>query len=156
MPSPVCPPRANMPISTSEVRARALAEGFTAARICKPDAVPHVMDRLKTFIDNGYHSQMGWLADRMHWRGDPAALWPEAQSVVMLAESYTPDHNPLDILSLVDILNGIEDPVWGDYSTDIDRSGSLTPLDILALIDVLNGAGQLDAWNNTKLPSGCD
>ena len=37
---------------------------------------------------------MGWLAERVHWRGDPAALWPEARSVIMLAESYTPERGP--------------------------------------------------------------
>ena len=42
----------------------------------------------------------GWMADRMAWRGNPSALWPEARSIIMLAESYTPDHNPLDLLAL--------------------------------------------------------
>ncbi len=32
-------------------------------------------------------------------RGSPAALWPEAKSVVVLAMNYGPDENPLDILS---------------------------------------------------------
>ncbi len=34
----------------------------------------------------------------MGWRGDPAALWPAARSVVMLAESYAPTHDPLAVL----------------------------------------------------------
>jgi epoxyqueuosine reductase len=38
----------------------------------------------------------------MGWRGSPAALWPEARSVVMLAETYTPDENPLGLLALRD------------------------------------------------------
>jgi epoxyqueuosine reductase len=38
------------------------------------------------------------MAERMAWRGDPTALWPEARSVIMLAEVYTPDHDPLAIL----------------------------------------------------------
>jgi epoxyqueuosine reductase len=60
--------------------------------------VPEVAARLQAFVDAGYHGQMGWMADRMHWRGDPAALWSEARSVIMLAESYTPEHDPRDIL----------------------------------------------------------
>ncbi|WP_298916565.1 tRNA epoxyqueuosine(34) reductase QueG [uncultured Roseobacter sp.] len=75
------------------------AVGFVACRICKPDALPDLPDRLKDFITAGYHGQMGWMAERMHWRGNPAALWPEAKSVIMLAESYTPEHDPLDILN---------------------------------------------------------
>lgn len=89
-------------ISKSDIIARALDEGFVAARVCKPDAVPLVMDRLKSFLEKEYHGQMGWMADRVHWRGDPSALWPEAQSVLMLAESYTPQVDPLAVLEQPD------------------------------------------------------
>ncbi|WP_428928814.1 tRNA epoxyqueuosine(34) reductase QueG [Marinibacterium sp. SX1] len=80
------------------LKAQALDEGFVAMRICRPDAVPEVAGRLRAFLDAGYHGQMGWMADRVHWRGDPAALWPEARSVVMLAESYAPEDDPLPLL----------------------------------------------------------
>jgi epoxyqueuosine reductase len=63
--------------------------------ICRPDAVPQAAARLAAFVDAGRHGQMGWMAERMHWRGDPAALWPEARSVIMLAEAYTPQEDPL-------------------------------------------------------------
>ena len=82
--------------------ARALEEGFVAARVCRPDAVPQVMERLKAFLESGFHGQMGWLADRVHWRGDPAALWPQAKSVLMLAESYGPEHDPMAVLDQPD------------------------------------------------------
>ncbi len=78
--------------------ARAQAEGFAAMGVCRPDAVPELPARLADFVGLGRHGQMGWMAERMAWRGDPAALWPEARSVVMLAEAYTPDHDPLDTL----------------------------------------------------------
>ena len=91
-----------MGLTKTDVVARALEEGFVDARICRPDAVPEVAERLSTFIARGYHGQMGWLADRMHWRGNPAALWPEARSVLMLAESYTPEHDPLAVLERPD------------------------------------------------------
>lgn len=41
---------------------------------------------------------MAWMAERTAWRGDPTALWPAARSVVMLAHSYAPEHDPLDDL----------------------------------------------------------
>lgn len=78
--------------------AQALAEGFVACRVCRPSDVPEVPDRLAAFVGAGYHGQMGWLAERMAWRGDPGALWPEARSVIMLAESYAPEHDPTDVL----------------------------------------------------------
>lgn len=80
------------------LRARALEEGFAAFGVCRPDAVPELPERLKRFVDEGRHGQMAWMADRMAWRGDPGALWPEAKSVVMLAEPYTPEHDPLEVL----------------------------------------------------------
>ena len=81
---------------------RAKEEGFVMARVCRPDAVPEVPERLSAFVEAGFHGQMGWLADRMHWRGNPAALWPEAKSVLMLAESYAPEHDPRAVLSMPD------------------------------------------------------
>ncbi|KIN62649.1 Epoxyqueuosine reductase [Sulfitobacter noctilucicola] len=82
----------------SRLVAQALKEGFVACRICRPSDVPEVPERLSAFVEAGYHGQMSWMADRMEWRGNPAALWPEARSVIMLAESYAPDHDPLDVL----------------------------------------------------------
>jgi epoxyqueuosine reductase len=72
--------------------------GFVACKLCRPWDVPEVRARLNAFVEAGYHGQMSWMADRMNWRGDPSALWPEAQSVIMLADSYTPEHDPLDVL----------------------------------------------------------
>ena len=79
--------------------AQTLGEGFTLARVTTPDAISQVPDRLAQFVDHGYHGQMAWMEDRMAWRGDPAALWPDAKSILMLAESYTPNHDPLENLS---------------------------------------------------------
>jgi epoxyqueuosine reductase len=82
--------------------AQALSEGFVSCRICRPWDVPEVPARLQAFLDAEYHGQMGWMAERTHWRGDPSALWPEARSVIMLAESYTPEHDPTEVLSHLD------------------------------------------------------
>ncbi len=66
--------------------------------VMRPDGVPGLAGRLEAFVDQGRHGQMGWMAERMGWRGDPSALWPEARSVVMLAELYTPEGDPLAVL----------------------------------------------------------
>lgn len=72
--------------------------GFASVGVCRPDAVPQLPERLQAFVDAGMHGQMGWMAERMAWRADPCALWPEARSVIMLAEPYTPEHDPLAVL----------------------------------------------------------
>jgi epoxyqueuosine reductase len=79
--------------------ARALEEGFSKVGICAPDAVPETAERLRAFLDAGRHGQMAWMAERAAWRGSAAALWPEARSVIMLAESYTPPGDPLTVLA---------------------------------------------------------
>jgi epoxyqueuosine reductase len=75
--------------------AQASEEGFSRAGICRPDAVSEAAGRLRAFLADGRHGQMGWMAEREAWRGSPAALWPEARSVIMLAEAYTPEGDPL-------------------------------------------------------------
>ena len=82
----------------SELIDQAHAEGFDLCRICRPWDIPDVPQRLHDFLDKGRHGQMSWLAERTGWRGNPAALWPEAKSVIMLGESYRPDHDPRNIL----------------------------------------------------------
>jgi epoxyqueuosine reductase len=94
-----------MRTSTSEnaelalrLKARAREEGFSACGVCAPDAIPEAAGRLAAFVAAGWHGRMRWMAERMGWRGQPAALWPEARSVIMLAEVYTPEEDPLAVL----------------------------------------------------------
>jgi epoxyqueuosine reductase len=57
--------------------------------------VPEAAGRLRAFLAEGRQGQMAWMAEREGWRGNPAALWPEARSVVMLAEVYSPEVDPM-------------------------------------------------------------
>ena len=82
-----------------QLRTEASEAGFAQMRICRPGDVPLVPERLDLFLREGRHGQMDWMERRQNWRGDPTELWPEARSVIMLAEPYTPDHDPLDDLN---------------------------------------------------------
>lgn len=85
-----------------EIRARleaqARAEGFSALGICALGAAPDLPERLAAFLADGRHGDMAWMAERTAWRASPESLWPEARSVIMLAELYTPEHDPLEII----------------------------------------------------------
>ncbi len=59
---------------------------------------PEARTRLHQFLDAGYHGDMGWLEGRSDQRSHPADLWDEARSVVVLAMSYAPDSDPLELL----------------------------------------------------------
>ncbi len=89
-------------LSRKVLEERALGEGFSRLGICAPDATPQTASRLADYVAEGRHGQMGWMAERMEWRGNAAALWPEARSVIMLAEVYTPESDPLAVLEARD------------------------------------------------------
>ncbi|MFD1913541.1 tRNA epoxyqueuosine(34) reductase QueG [Halodurantibacterium flavum] len=78
----------------NELEEAARQEGFAKLGICAPDAIPEAAGRLAQFLADGRHGDMGWMAERTAWRGDPASLWRDARSVIMLAELYTPSHDP--------------------------------------------------------------
>ncbi|MEM7718767.1 MAG: tRNA epoxyqueuosine(34) reductase QueG [Pseudomonadota bacterium] len=86
-------------MTPSDLKSRLVEEaesvGFALCRVTAPGSIPDVPKRLSAFLDAQYHGQMTWLADRKAWRGNPKELWPEVQSIIMLAEPYTPDHDPL-------------------------------------------------------------
>ncbi len=87
---------------TQALKTEALRLGFAACGVCRVDAIPQAADRLRAFVDAGFHGQMGWLAERMEWRGNPVALWPEARSVIMLADVSTPGEDALSVLEFPD------------------------------------------------------
>jgi epoxyqueuosine reductase len=58
-----------------------------------------VGERLRAFLDAGYHGGMGWMAERAAERASPDALWPEARSAIVVALSYTPEDDPLATLA---------------------------------------------------------
>jgi epoxyqueuosine reductase len=74
---------------------RAHQEGFAKVGVCRPESAPETAGRLRAFLEAGRHGQMGWMAEREEWRGSAVALWPEARSVIMLAEAYTPEMDPM-------------------------------------------------------------
>jgi len=80
------------------IEEEASALGFVKLGICTPDSIPEASGRLESFVSAGMHGQMNWMAERMGWRGNPANLWPDARSIIMLAESYSPDQDPLEAL----------------------------------------------------------
>ena len=81
---------------------RAAKDGFSACRITRPDAVTGAAEGLAAYLAAGHHGQMTWMEERATWRGNPAALWPEARSVIMLAELYTPENDPMEVVGRPD------------------------------------------------------
>lgn len=82
----------------ARIREKALVLGFDAIGFCPAHLGPEVRNRLTDFLAQGYHGEMGWLADRADQRAHPQALWPEARSVIALGLSYAPEGDALATL----------------------------------------------------------
>jgi epoxyqueuosine reductase len=80
------------------LRQQAQSLGFDVMRVTTPGAIGNAAERFDTFLEAGRHGDMAWLATTAERRRDPAVLWPEARSVVMLAMNYAPEHDPLTAL----------------------------------------------------------
>lgn len=74
---------------------RAKAEGFSVVRVTRPDAIPLAAERLRAHLENNYHADMEWMAERVDQRASPQMLWPDVKSIIMLGTSYAPAHDPM-------------------------------------------------------------
>ncbi len=81
-----------------QIRARAIEAGFDIIRFTTPDAVPLAGDRLMAFLADGRHGEMEWMETTAERRRDPAALWDQSRSVIILGLNYGPDTDPLEAL----------------------------------------------------------
>jgi epoxyqueuosine reductase len=78
---------------------QARARGFDAFGVASPDAAPELKTRLDSFLADGAHGDMTWLADTAARRASPLVLWPDVRSIIMLGMNYGPDTDPLAILA---------------------------------------------------------
>ncbi|MGB7433269.1 MAG: QueG-associated DUF1730 domain-containing protein, partial [Ahrensia sp.] len=75
-------------------------EGFDAVAVTPAAAPRDSRERLSAFVEAGHHGAMDWIADTLERRCDPKTLWPDAQSIVMVAMNYGPQNSrqSLDML----------------------------------------------------------
>ena len=78
------------------IKSEALRLGFDAVGVA--DADFNDSARLSRFIEAGRHGEMTWMETRQRERASPRALWPDANSVIMLGMNYGPDHDPTTVL----------------------------------------------------------
>jgi len=81
------------------ITAEAKALGFDAVRFTSADPVEGAGEALDAFIAEGKHGDMSWLAATATRRKAPRALWPEANSVIVLGLNYGRTADPLAVLT---------------------------------------------------------
>lgn len=89
----------------TRISEKARSLGFDTVGFTTPIITPSEREGLQEFIQRGYHGDMGWMADKADKRGDPAILWPEAKSVIVVGHNYAPEENPLKKLAARDRAN---------------------------------------------------
>ena len=77
------------------LKAQATAEGFAVCAIAPAALAPKTGARLKAWVADGCHGDMLWMEGRLDQRADPATLWPDVRSVIMLGMSYAPATDPM-------------------------------------------------------------
>lgn len=82
----------------SFLKSAAIELGLDCIAVTKPSAIPDAAGRLHSFLAEGRHGDMQWLADKADKRADPIALWPDVRSVIMIGQSYAPKDDPLAAL----------------------------------------------------------
>jgi epoxyqueuosine reductase len=73
--------------------------GFDAVAVAAPGAIPDAQAALRRFVAEGMHGSMAWMEETLDRRANPAALWPEVRSVVVLGMNYGPDADPRAVLA---------------------------------------------------------
>ena len=68
-----------------------LRHGFTGVGISKAELLEPEAERLKVWLEKGYHGEMAYMANHFDIRVDPSKLVPGAKSVVSLMYNYYSD-----------------------------------------------------------------
>ena len=80
------------------LKSAAIELGLDCIAVTKPSAIPEAAGRLQSFLAEGRHGDMQWLADKADKRANPIALWPDVRSIIMIGQSYAPKDDPLSAL----------------------------------------------------------
>jgi epoxyqueuosine reductase len=79
-------------ILASNIKERALLEGFNKVGIVGAESLADEGQRLKEWLARGYHGEMVWMARDVEKRISPLKIFPQARSVVVVALNYFTPH----------------------------------------------------------------
>jgi len=90
------PDRAQIDRLQADLVERARELGFASVGFADAHDDPAMAQRLKEWLEAGYHGSMGWMEREPAVRSGPQSMWPDARSVIALGASYAPAADPLD------------------------------------------------------------
>lgn len=111
-------------ILASDIKARALFEGFNKVGITGAHSLVDEGRRLKRWLARGYHGEMGWMARDVEKRISPLEIFPHARSVVVVALNYFTPHQHEQNSST----GKVSRHAWGDDYHDVVKEKLLSLL----------------------------
>ncbi len=117
--------------------------GFDACGITSLAGSEELAGRLGSFIAEGYHGDMEWLAATRERRANPRALWPKAASAVLLGLNYGPDLDPLarlkdratGVISVYALGSDYHDLIKGRLKLLARKLAALTGAEVKVFVD---------------------
>jgi epoxyqueuosine reductase len=87
------------------IRTQAFDLGFSAARLAELPDIWAASERLKVFVEAGFHGDMSWMEETLERRQHPQNMWSGARSALVLGYNYGPESDPLALLEQTDTAN---------------------------------------------------
>lgn len=122
-------PKVDSHLLSRKIRERAKAEGFDKVGIVRAEALGPERERLRAWLDRGYHGEMQWMAREPDKRTDPREFFPQAQSIIVVALNYYTSHQHANNVETGDPATGkISRYAWGDDYHEVVGSKLLSLL----------------------------
>ena len=90
------PSQFELQTKTELIRSMAIEEGFLLAAFAKAEEMEPEREKLKQWLDLGYHGTMSYMENHFEKRTDPTKLVPGAKSIICLAYNYHTDTKQSD------------------------------------------------------------
>lgn len=98
-----------------QIRAQALALGFSKVGIVRAEQLAEADARLREWLGRGYHGEMKWMDREPGQRTDPRRIFSDARSVVVVALNYYTPHDHTESSAT----GKVSRYAWGDDYHDV-------------------------------------
>ncbi len=84
---------------TEKIKAAALKMGFSAVGICDAEPLSEPGKQLNDWLNRSFSGEMDWMARTRELRPNPRGYFPEARSVIVVAQNYFRPSEKIDALA---------------------------------------------------------
>ncbi len=100
---------------TRQIKDRAIEIGFDKIGVARAERLANEAERLDEWLAKGFQAEMGWLEREPEKRKNPAMIFPDAQSVVVVALNYYTAHEHENSIEK----GKVSRYAWGDDYHDV-------------------------------------